>query len=109
MSDASRDEQDQQSALREGPPQTPEPRETRLRRLRLRCWRRGIREMDLILGGFFDAAAASLDDDELDALERLMSIDDQTLYRWVSGAGEPPEEHSALVSRLRASASATKA
>ena len=33
-----------------------ETREIRLRRLRLRSWRRGIREMDLILGGFADAA-----------------------------------------------------
>ena len=32
-----------------------ETRETRIKRLRMRSWRRGIKEMDLILGGFADA------------------------------------------------------
>ena len=48
-----------------------EPRELRLRRLRIRSARRGTREMDLILGGFAAAALetlppASLDDFEVD-------------------------------------------
>ncbi|NIP76442.1 MAG: succinate dehydrogenase assembly factor 2, partial [Xanthomonadales bacterium] len=37
-------------------------RETRLRRLRIRSWRRGTREMDLILGPFADARLADLDE-----------------------------------------------
>ena len=37
-----------------------EDRDVRLRRLRLRSWRRGIREMDLILGGYADGALAGL-------------------------------------------------
>ena len=42
----------------------------RQRRLLFRCWHRGIREMDLVLGGFADAHLASLTEAELDELER---------------------------------------
>jgi antitoxin CptB len=37
-----------------------EPVETRRRRLRMRSWHRGTREMDLILGGFADARLVGL-------------------------------------------------
>ena len=76
-------------------------RETRLRRLRVRSWRRGIREMDLILGGFADAELAGLDDADLDAYERLLEEPDWDLYAWVSGAAEPPAAHRAMIGRLR--------
>ena len=37
-----------------------EVRETRLKRLRLRCWRRGTKEMDLLFGKFADDGLADL-------------------------------------------------
>ena len=37
----------------------------RRKRLLFRCWHRGTREMDLILGRFADAEIATLSDDEL--------------------------------------------
>lgn len=77
-----------------------ETRETRLKRLRLRSWRRGIREMDLILGPFADTALAGLTDAELDAYERLMEEPDWDLYAWVVGQAAPPAEHEALIRRL---------
>ncbi len=79
-----------------------EERETRLRRLRMRSWRRGIREMDLILGGFADAELAGLADAELEAYERLLEAPDWDLYAWVSGQAEPPPEHGPLIARLKA-------
>jgi antitoxin CptB len=77
-----------------------EDRETRLRRLRLRSWRRGIREMDLILGGFADAELGGLDDAALDAYERLLELPDWELYAWVTGAEAPPAAHEPLIRRL---------
>jgi antitoxin CptB len=77
-----------------------ETRETRLKRLRFRSWRRGIREMDLILGGFADAELAGLDAAGLDAYERLLEAPDWDLYAWVTGQAAPPPAHEALIHRL---------
>jgi antitoxin CptB len=66
----------------------------RRKRLLFRCWHRGTREMDLILGRFADAHIAELTDDELGELERLGELPDPDLYAALSGAGELPEEFS---------------
>lgn len=75
--------------------------EHRLKRLRLRSWRRGIKEMDLILGRFADARLADLSARDLDAYEALMSEEDQTLYTWVSGRAAAPDQHSHALSLIR--------
>ena len=79
-----------------------ERHDIRLKRLRLRSWRRGIKEMDLILGQFADAALTALDAAELDAYEAFMAEDDQTLYAWISGRETGPAIHAPMVSRIRA-------
>ena len=75
-------------------------REQRLRRLSIRSWRRGTKEMDLILGRFWDAEGASLDDATLDTYEALLSENDQDLYLWCSGQSEPPARFADLIARL---------
>src|SRR4029077_534188 len=52
----------------------------RRKRLLFRCWHRGTREMDLILGRFADAEIAELTDDELDQFEHLIEVPDPDLY-----------------------------
>lgn len=79
-----------------------ETREIRLKRLRLRSWRRGTREMDLILGPYADGPLADLDDPTLDAYEALLEEPDPDLYNWVSGAVEPSAAHRPFIDRLRA-------
>lgn len=79
-------------------------REARLKRLRMRSWRRGTREMDLILGPFADAELAGMDGDQLDAYERLIDENDQDLYPWVTarlrGAPGGPDRHSRILDRI---------
>lgn len=72
----------------------------RLKRLRMRSWRRGTREMDLILGRFADTALAGLGQDELRAYEDLLAENDHDLYAWVSGAAPPPARFAPLVARI---------
>lgn len=79
-----------------------ETRETRLKRLRLRCWRRGTKEMDLLFGRFADAAMADLADADLDAFEALMDEADDELYLWISGARPAPEHHRPALDLVRA-------
>jgi antitoxin CptB len=74
----------------------------RRRRLLFRCWHRGIREMDLVLGRFADAHLASLTDAELDELERWLEVPDQQIFAWVNGMALTPQEFdTALFGRLR--------
>jgi len=74
---------------------------TRLARLRMRCWRRGTREMDLILGPFADSTLAQLGQADLEAFEALVAENDQDLYLWMSGQAAAPPNHAAIVALVR--------
>lgn len=73
---------------------------TRLKRLRIRSWRRGIREMDLILGAFADSGLAGLSDADLALYEALLAENDHDLYAWISGAAPAPSRYAALLARI---------
>lgn len=77
-----------------------ETRETRLKRLRMRAWHRGIKEMDLILGRWADAHLEAVDDDTLDAFEAVLAEADQDLYAWVSGQADPPPSLAPMLRRI---------
>lgn len=79
--------------------------ETRLRRLRMRSWRRGMKEMDLILGSFADTALRDLSIVDLNAHEVLMNEPDQDLYAWISGAHPTPEVYKSALARILANMS----
>jgi antitoxin CptB len=76
--------------------------DVRRKRLLFRCWHRGTREMDLILGRFADTEIATLADDELDELERLIEVPDPDLYAALTG-DRPLDPHAsgALFKRIR--------
>jgi len=75
----------------------------RRKRLLFRCWHRGTREMDLILGRFADATIADLTDEEMAALERLIEVPDPDLYASLTG-DKPiePEYSGPLFDRIKA-------
>lgn len=58
--------------------------EIRMRRLAMRSWRRGMKEMDLILGHFADGPLADLPEAQLSAYEAMLDENDQDLYLWVT-------------------------
>ncbi len=77
--------------------------DARRRKLRFRCWHRGVREMDLLMGRFADACLAGLDATELDDLERLIDVPDPELYVWIVSDDPPPgSTDTPLLRRLRA-------
>jgi antitoxin CptB len=66
--------------------------DVRRRKILFRAWHRGMRETDLILGRFADAAIADLGDAELGDFEQLLEVQDRDVLAWVMGeAGVPPE------------------
>src|SRR5229473_343257 len=74
----------------------------RRKRLLFRCWHRGTREMDLILGRFADAEIATLKDDELAQLEHLIEVPDPDLYAAMSGNRALAGEYaSSLFDRIK--------
>ena len=75
----------------------------RRKRLLFRCWHRGTREMDLILGRFADAEISGMRDDELAELERLIEVPDPDLYAALIGDTPlDPEYATALFDRIKA-------
>ncbi|MDG3042419.1 FAD assembly factor SdhE [Roseicyclus marinus] len=85
-----------------------ETREIRIKRLRMRAWHRGIKEMDLILGGWADRNLSGADDATLDAFEAVMSEADHDLYQWVSGQAEAPVALRPFLDRLAAEVGAAR-
>jgi antitoxin CptB len=76
--------------------------DARRRRLRFRAWHRGMRELDLVLGRFADAAIAQLTPDDLIEFERLIEVPDRELLAWVTGELDVPGNYdTALFRRLR--------
>ena len=73
------------------------PDEIRIKKLILRSWRRGTREMDLILGGFADREIRGLSDEMLDSYEKLLDEIDNDIFDWICGNSECPEEYSTLL------------
>ena len=83
--------------------------DARRRKLLFRSWHRGIREMDLILGGFADREIHALNEAELDRYERLLEIQDADLLSWVTGETRAPETHLALLKKIMAARRAATA
>lgn len=67
------------------------------RKLRFRAWRRGFREMDLIMGQFADAHIASMSADELCDFEKLLAVPDWDVYAWILGRQTVPDNHASSV------------
>lgn len=75
----------------------------RRRRIRYRAWKRGTREMDLVMGRFVDAEVAGWSEAELDEFERLIEEGDRELFAWVTGNAEtPPAYVGGLFARMKA-------
>ncbi len=69
-------------------------------RLRWRC-RRGMRELDVLLGdwlsGAWPGASAGLKDD----FEALLDEEDDRIWDWLMGRALPPDALSAIVAAVR--------
>ncbi len=78
----------------------------RLKRMRMRSWRRGTKEMDLVLGPWADAHLDSMAEADLALYDRLLAENDQDLMAWILGQALPPDWAAALLRRIADFASA---
>ena len=72
-------------------------RDTRLKRLRFRAWHRGVKEADLMIGGFFDAHHANWSDAEIALFERLLEEQDVDIMAWAMGTQPTPPEYQGTI------------
>jgi antitoxin CptB len=78
-----------------------EPIELRRKRLLWRSSHRGIREMDLLMGGFAQSRLPTMTENELNEFEALIELPDQDLLSWVTGeAAAPSNLNNALLLEL---------
>ena len=77
-----------------------ETAEARLKRMAMRSWRRGTKEMDLVFGPWADAHLAGADDATLLAYDALLDENDQDLASWIVGQMPAPAEHAPLLDRI---------
>ena len=69
----------------------------RRRKLNFRAWRRGFREMDLIMGQFADQHIGAMSEDELQEFERLLATPDWEVYAWIVGNKPVPPNYAGPV------------
>ncbi len=81
----------------------PEPSDVRRRRLAYRAAHRGTKEMDLVLGGYVQKFIRNMSAADLDELERIVTLPDNDLARWMTGeAVLPPEFDTKLMASILA-------
>ncbi len=72
----------------------------RLKRMTMRSWRRGTKEMDLILGPFADEALSQLSGADLAIYDQVLEQNDQDLLPWILGQNPAPQALSAMIERI---------
>ena len=73
------------------------------KRLSIRSWRRGTKELDLILGQFSDKNLIELKMSELELYEKFLSNDDYLIYNWLFSKEDSPKIFKSLIKRIQES------
>ena len=71
------------------------------KKLLIRSWRRGTKELDLILGRFSNNNVSKLQMAELDLYEQLLSNDDHLIYGWLFEKEESPKIFHNLIKQIQ--------
>ena len=74
--------------------------EARLKRMAMRSWRRGTKEMDLILGPYADVHLAQMDEAGLRAYDALLDEADTDLLPWIMGQRDVPLRVAPLIAQI---------
>jgi antitoxin CptB len=78
-------------------------RSRRLKRLKFRAWHRGVREADMLVGGYFDRWHQSWSDEDMAWFEALLEEQDVDILGWAMGTAAVPERwRGTMMSRLQA-------
>ena len=73
------------------------------KKLSIRSWRRGTKELDLILGKFSNKNLINFEMSELDLYEQFLSYDDYLIYNWLFEKEDTPRIFESLVKQIKKS------
>ena len=73
------------------------------KKLSIRSWRRGTKELDLILGQFSQENLINFEMSELDLYEQFLSYDDYLIYNWLFEKEDTPRIFESLVKQIKKS------
>ncbi len=65
----------------------------RRKRLLFRCQHRGMKENDILLGGFAAIYVNDLSDGQVERMEALLDENDNDVYNWITGKEPVPPAH----------------
>ena len=77
-----------------------EPAQNRIKRLKMRSMRRGIKEMDIILSAYADRELERMSEAQITLYDALLDENDQDLYSWVTAQAIPPERFDDLLTDI---------
>ena len=69
-----------------------DPHEARRKKLLWRATHRGIKEMDILLGGYARVRVGAMSTGDLDSLEAIIDIPDQILLAWATRQEDVPQD-----------------
>ena len=73
------------------------------KKLSIRSWRRGTKELDLILGQFSQENLINFEMSELELYEQFLSNDDPLIYSWLFEKEDSPRIYKNLVKQIKKS------
>lgn len=73
------------------------------KKLSIRSWRRGTKELDLILGQFSQENLINFEMSELELYEQFLSNDDHLIYNWLFEKEDSPRIYKSLIKQIKKS------
>ena len=73
------------------------------KKLSIRSWRRGTKELDLILGQFSQESLINFEMSELELYEQFLSNDDHLIYNWLFEKEDSPRIYKSLIKQIKKS------
>jgi len=67
----------------------------------IRSWRRGTKEMDLILGGFYSQNNEKLSQESSKDFEELLHAEDHEILEWLFRSKSVPQKFADIVDKIR--------
>jgi len=78
----------------------PESNQDRIKRLKMRSWRRGTKEMDMVLGPYSDTELVALDEAQIVLYDAMLNENDHDLYQWITGQSPTPDAYLDLLTDI---------